>query len=90
MHLMTFLDTNRKWAKKSHLIENLEQKYRDYSNKELKQCTETFKNSIQKGGNLDSILVDAFAVVREAAQRVLGLFPFPVQLNALSGKMSML
>jgi len=46
----------------------------------LRAKTEEFKERYQKGESLDSLLVEAFAVVREGARRVLGLYPYPVQL----------
>ncbi|WP_088041545.1 preprotein translocase subunit SecA [Bacillus sp. EAC] len=50
------------------------------SDEELKAKTAAFKERIQKGETLDDILVEAFAVVREGATRVLGMTPYPVQL----------
>lgn len=47
---------------------------------ELRECTEVFKQRISNGESLDSILPEAFAVVREAAKRVLGMRHFDVQL----------
>lgn len=47
---------------------------------ELKAKTDEFKARYQKGETLDQLLPEAFAVVREAAKRVLGLYPYPVQL----------
>lgn len=50
------------------------------SDEELKAKTDEFKARYQKGETLDQLLPEAFAVVREAAKRVLGLYPYPVQL----------
>lgn len=50
------------------------------SDEELKAKTEEFKGRYQKGETLDDLLIEAFAVVREAAKRVLGLYPYKVQL----------
>ena len=50
------------------------------SDEELKAKTEEFKSRLNKGETLDDILVEAFAVVREAASRVLGMKPFKVQI----------
>src|SRR3954469_16930177 len=47
---------------------------------QLREKTEEFKARYQKGETLDDLLVEAFAVVREGARRVLGLYPYPVQL----------
>ncbi|OTN87708.1 protein translocase subunit SecA [Enterococcus sp. 7E2_DIV0204] len=50
------------------------------SDEELKAKTDEFKSRYQKGETLDQLLPEAFAVVREAAKRVLGLYPYHVQL----------
>lgn len=47
---------------------------------ELKAKTEEFRLRYQNGETLDQLLTEAFAVVREAAKRVLGLYPYHVQL----------
>ncbi|MGT2845639.1 preprotein translocase subunit SecA [Streptococcus massiliensis] len=50
------------------------------SDDELRAKTEEFKQRYQNGESLDDLLYEAFAVVREGAKRVLGLFPYPVQI----------
>ena len=50
------------------------------SDEQLKAKTEEFKQRYKKGETLDQLLYEAFAVVREAAKRVLGLYPYPVQI----------
>jgi len=50
------------------------------SDEELRQKTEEFKRRIQEGSSLDDLLVEAFAVVREAARRITGMRPFDVQV----------
>ena len=50
------------------------------SDEQLCEKTDEFKARYQKGETLDELLPEAFAVVREAAKRVLGLFPYRVQL----------
>ena len=50
------------------------------SNLELKNKTQEFKERLAQGESLDDLLPEAFAVVREAAKRVLGLFPYKVQV----------
>ncbi|WNS75071.1 preprotein translocase subunit SecA [Bacillus sp. DTU_2020_1000418_1_SI_GHA_SEK_038] len=50
------------------------------SDDELRGKTDEFKARYQKGESLDNLLVEAFAVVREGARRVLGLYPYPVQI----------
>ncbi|MBQ3527044.1 MAG: preprotein translocase subunit SecA [Clostridia bacterium] len=61
-------------------IEALGDKYKAMSDSELKAMTAHFKEELKSGKTLDDILPDAFAVVREAADRVLGKRPFRVQL----------
>ncbi len=61
-------------------IEALEDEYRRLSDAELKAKTAQFKDRISNGESLDSILPEAFATVREAADRVIGLRPYRVQL----------
>lgn len=50
------------------------------TDEELKAKTDEFKGRYQKGESLDSLLYEAFAVVREASKRVLGLYPYHVQI----------
>ena len=50
------------------------------SDEALKAKTDEFKLRYQNGESLDDLLYEAFAVVREGAKRVLGLFPYPVQI----------
>jgi preprotein translocase subunit SecA len=52
----------------------------ELSDEQLRNKTEEFKARYQKGETLDQLLPEAFAVVREAAKRVLGLYPYRVQL----------
>ena len=47
---------------------------------QLKAKTVEFQERYQNGESLDSLLYEAFAVVREGAKRVLGLFPYKVQV----------
>jgi preprotein translocase subunit SecA len=61
-------------------IEALAPKYSAMSDSELKETTNTLKARIAAGETLDDILPDAYALVREAADRVLGKRPFRVQL----------
>jgi preprotein translocase subunit SecA len=58
----------------------LEEKYREMSESELKAVTSALKQRLADGESLDDILPDAFAAVREASDRVLGMRPFPVQI----------
>lgn len=61
-------------------INGLEEKMSKLSDSELRGKTEEFKKQLQEGKTLDDILVEAFAVVREASKRVLGMRHFDVQL----------
>lgn len=61
-------------------IEALDDKMQALSDEELKAKTQEFKDRIAAGETLDDILVEAFAVVREAAYRVLGMKHYRVQL----------
>ena len=58
----------------------LEESYGALSEEELKGKTTLFKERLSQGETLDDILPEAFAAVREAAWRVLGMKPYPVQL----------
>ena len=61
-------------------IEALADKYGEMSDAELRAKTDEFKARLGKGEALDDILPEAFATVREASKRVLGMYPFRVQL----------
>ena len=61
-------------------INELESVIEKLSDKELREKTTEFKNRLEKGETLDDLLPEAFAVVREAAKRVLGMRHFDVQL----------
>ncbi|MCR5201150.1 MAG: preprotein translocase subunit SecA [Saccharofermentans sp.] len=58
----------------------LEEEYSKLSDAELRAKTDEFKDRLSNGDTLDNILPEAFATVREAAWRVLGLKPYPVQI----------
>ncbi|WAA12010.1 preprotein translocase subunit SecA [Fervidibacillus halotolerans] len=61
-------------------IEALAPDMKKLSDEALRRKTDEFKERLEKGETLDDLLVEAFAVVREASRRVLGLYPFRVQL----------
>ncbi len=61
-------------------INSLEEEISKLSDIELTNKTEEFKNRLQNGETLDDILTEAFAVMREASKRVLGMRHFDVQL----------
>ncbi|AZK43792.1 preprotein translocase subunit SecA [Erysipelothrix piscisicarius] len=61
-------------------IDALADETRALSDEALKEKTNEFKNRIAQGETLDDLLVEAYAVAREAAYRVIGEFPYVVQL----------
>ena len=61
-------------------VEALEEEYRALTDTQLRAKTEEFKSRYAQGESLDDLLPEAFATVREAADRVLGLRPYRVQL----------
>ena len=61
-------------------ITALEDEYKQLTDAELQAKTPEFKERLANGETLDDILPEAFAAVREAADRVLGMRPYPVQL----------
>ncbi len=61
-------------------INQLEDSMKSLSDLQLTQKTQEFKDRLQAGAELESLLSEAFAVVREAGQRVLGMRHFDVQL----------
>ena len=58
----------------------LESEYAALSEEELKAKTAEFKARLSKGETLDELLPEAFAAIREASWRVLGMKPYPVQV----------
>ena len=86
---MGFLDNLFNMADKKELkkfnkivdsIDSLESKFESMSDKDLKDMTNVFKEKLANGETLDDILPEAFAVVREASKRVLGMRHYRVQL----------
>ena len=61
-------------------ILGLEEEYKNLSEEALKAKTQEFKERLAKGETLDDILPEAFAAIREASDRVLGMRPYPVQI----------
>lgn len=59
----------------------MEPTFKDMTDEQLRAMTTELKNKLANGQTLDDILVEAFAVVREAARRVTGLFPYKVQIQ---------
>src|SRR5699024_1936019 len=69
-----------KLNKKVDLIDALEEQYEALSDDDLKNKTAEFKERYENGETLDDLMVEAYAVVREASKRVLNMRPFKVQL----------
>lgn len=70
----------KKFKKTVKKINDLEASFQQLSDAQLTAKTTEYKERIKNGETLDSLLPEAFATVREAAKRVLGLRPFDVQL----------
>ncbi len=70
----------KKYEQLVNKINQLEPDMERLSDEELRQKTTIFQNMLQNGKTIDNIKVEAFAVVREAAKRVLGLRHYDVQL----------
>jgi preprotein translocase subunit SecA len=80
------LDTNERELKKLRLqvaeINQLEAEYKKLKKKDFLEKTEELKKRLKSGAKLDEIMVEAFALAREAADREIGLRPFDEQLMA--------
>lgn len=61
-------------------VESYAKAMEELSDDQLKAKTDEFRQRYQKGESLDALLPEAFAVAREGAKRVLGLYPFHVQI----------
>ncbi len=72
--------TRKTYQDRVDAINALEPTMQGLSDAELRAKTEELKARVAQGASLDDVLVEAFAVVREASKRVLGLRPFDVQL----------
>ncbi len=87
--LKKLFDHGEKELKKFKLIANevfaLEDKYSKMTDKQLQGCTKKLRKRLENGETLDELIPDSFALVREAAYRVIGEKPFYTQvLGALS------
>ena len=86
MGLLTklFGTTSQREIKKIQPLVNkilaLEEEYKALSEEQLRGKTAVFKARLEEGETLDDLLPEAFAAIREAADRVLGMRPYPVQL----------
>ncbi len=70
----------KKIEKKIQPVLDLEKKYEAMSDEELKAMTPKLRERLANGETEDDIYADAFATAREACRRVIGEFPYPVQL----------
>ncbi|XXP77400.1 MAG: preprotein translocase subunit SecA [Lettuce witches'-broom phytoplasma] len=77
-------DSSNKYLKKAKVIttkiEKLEEEMQQLKDEDFPKETEKLKKRFQEGASLDSLLVEAYALAREASRRVTGLTPYYVQL----------
>jgi preprotein translocase subunit SecA len=82
--LFDFLNTNKRTLKRlekmAQQVLDKENEYNALTDMELQNKTEEFKTRLSNGETLDSILIEAYATVREASTRVLKMTPFKVQV----------
>ena len=82
--LKKWIESDRRELRRINKIANKVEKYAKpmaaLSDDQLKAKTDEFRERYQKGETLDHMLPEAFAVAREGAKRVLGLYPFHVQI----------
>lgn len=70
----------KKFEKLATKVEFLADEYEKLSDEQLQAKTPEFRKRLEKGETLDDLLPEAFATAREGAKRVLGLYPFRVQI----------
>ncbi|GAK07200.1 accessory Sec system translocase SecA2 [Geomicrobium sp. JCM 19038] len=70
----------KKFEKIAQTVNELEPSYQSYTDEQLQQVTHQLKERLQNGETLEAVTPEAFAAVREAAFRVLGMRPYDVQL----------
>ena len=70
----------KKFEKLAKRVESYADEYSKLSDEQLQAKTPEFRERLKNGETLDSLLPEAFAVSREGAKRVLGLYPFHVQI----------
>ena len=84
LETLLFGDYSKRQLKKikgaADAVDALAEKYKSMSEEELRSVTPDFKSRLEAGETLEELLPDAFAAVREAADRVLGKRPFRVQV----------
>ena len=70
----------KKFEKLATKVESLADEYEKLSDEQLQAKMPEFRKRLEKGETLDDLLPEAFATAREGAKRVLGLYPFRVQI----------
>lgn len=70
----------KKIEKKAQAVFQYEERFKTLTDDELKAMTPYLKKKLAEGATVDDILPEAFATAREAGRRVLGQFPYPVQV----------
>ena len=70
----------KKFEKLADKVESYADEYEKLTDEELKAKTPEFRQRLQNGETLDDLLPEAFATAREGARRVLGLYPYHVQI----------
>ena len=82
--IQNIIENDKKQLKKLHKmaekVEAYETDYANLSDDVLQAKTSEFKTRYEAGETLDELLSEAFALAREGAKRVLGLFPYHVQI----------
>ena len=88
--LTKLFDPNKRDVKRlekiADQVEALASDMEALSDDQLRAKTGEFQAQLQNGTDIEAIKVEAFAVVREAAKRVLGLYPFRVQITFIRVK----
>ena len=62
--------------------QSMRDRYASMSDKELSSMTQKFKDRLKNGETIDDVMVEAIAVCREATKRTLGMYHYPVQIEA--------
>lgn len=70
----------KKYYKQVEKINAMEETFVNYSDDQLRNMTQTFREDLKTGKSIEDITIEAFAVVREASKRVLGMRHYDVQL----------
>ena len=78
--LRKWIESDRRELRLANRVDSYQDQMAKLTDDELKAKTPEFRQRIQDGEDLDHLLPEAFAVAREGAKRVLGLFPFHVQV----------